>query len=275
MKAKNITCIASSCDNKKLILIDNGKKKLKFIDFYGNFKQSIKLKRPFCEASACCINKDDEVFIVDLKANTIFFIEKNDCRILTQFKKKFLSKPVFMAVDTLSNGKIYVSSRIKNQIYVFDSLTGLSLSQIPVESPKNIAFCDEKLMVLSSEIDVNENKKAKTLSISSDFTEKSNCILIINKTTHKLLQKIPLNNTCNLSGLYFDNKCNFITTGYDLRSSKIQSKSRFLYAFDQNGVILKKFYMEEISEFNDLIIYHNKLIFLLDRNNISFLDYTY
>lgn len=258
--------------NNRLKITDNIKAKKIFqeISLYYDYKR---LKRLF---SACGLfnkmihnlkiytSKSDELFLTAQNLNKIIVVDLN-LKIKREFGKDVIKDADYLAInetDISSNTKnFYVSDSKNNIITVWNSETGEYVKTIDIDSPGHIKFNTDKMYVVSVTT-LNEKYRhtdiAKDHNVIDKISNGSNCIYILNSTTHVKIHELRLDGWCSPSSLYVDSKNRLLTVAY-------HTDSFYLIAFDEDMQNVAKIKLKSFagpSYLKEIYAIQRKIIFL-------------
>ena len=203
---------------------------------------------------AICANKDGDIFVGDYTHAKIFVFDE-----YLDFKHSFgdgvIHKAFTMTIDSL-NDDLYVSDKRNNIISVWNTKTYEHLHDIQCESPIQSKVNNEQIIVACG-IDY------ETFGFGSTRVKRVvkglNCIKIYNKNTHELEKTIKLEGFADLRGLCIDEYSNIYTTAVEFKHNNLGAT--FLFKYDKNGNLIKKFPQLNYGGIRDMILYENKIVF--------------
>ena len=174
-----------------------------------------------------------------------------------------------LAIDRLNNNLLYLTSTLHDRVSIWSVASDEYLNDFKIDRPNDIELVGEFLYITSKTYYDSFYTTSNTLF---KITEGSNCIFIVNKTSHEITRTIRFVDWLAPEGLYIDQNLNMITTAYHLDNDFTISQSRYLYLINSSGDTYKKIYLETIKEFYDMIVVDNKVIFNVGENNMVFVE---
>ncbi len=252
-------CIARMVylENKdELVICDSDGKTLKIYDSTTqSFITQINPDRLLDCPVAICTNINENIFVGDYTHSKIFVYD-DYFEFLRSFGEGIIQKPFYMTSDP-ENGDIYVCDKKNNVITVWNSQTSEHLHDITCNSPTHSKILNDQLIVACG-IDFDFNRGSLKLK---RLIKGENCVFILNKRTRESVKTIKFNSWFDLRGLCVDEYMNIYTTAHEINEKFITNES-FLYKFDLNGKLLKKFRLQ-FNHIRDMVMFDNKIIFTL------------
>ena len=254
---------AYSKQKNMLVITDYVDGSLKLLNCNTNTVETIrnvKIKKP----GAIYIDNDENVFINEYNSKFISILAfDSKFNFVFEFELFGWNRAFSLTMDENHKDKLlYVSSPL-DKIGIWNSSNGSYIKSISIKSPYGMHFNGDKLFVTSL-----MNYETDQDDRISKITSGVSCIFVLNKDTHKMLQKIENQNFLNPIGLYFSNSSTFLTIARFLDSDGVLFKNRFLFKLDLNGKILQKIELKGVSStkysLNHLMFFEDKIIILYD-----------
>lgn len=270
IKAKWLARMIYMEKNQSLLLIDELENSLKIIkinnDSYELSQEERLLDKWIKSPTAIALNNSNDLFISSYQTGHIIVLNEN-----FEFKRKFGHREVFkiehMRIDELDDRLLYCADWSNDYLLKYDCIKGLLVTKLKLNKPFYICTNQEKLYVTSGTIFDKENDTSKLKGIIKG----SNCIYVLNKQTLEYLNRIEMSNWLTPNGIYFDNHLNLITIAYKLNNeTKEISHEKSLFVLNSNSNIkcLNEIQIDELREFCDMIIQHDKLYVIYEKKKL-------
>lgn len=250
---------------ERIIIVDNAENLLKIIDINGNIVDKIELKndedtsylhRPL----NVCQSTNNEIFITNFYKTSILVFDET-FKYINEIENVVSSDNVidFMHIDNYHPQLIYFSHNYYKKISIFNMTSLSKITEFDVDEPWNIKTSKANLYVVSMTFWDWQDKESR---VFKTITRGSNCIFVFDKLTLKLVNKIKYDNWIRPEGLFIDKMDFIFTTAFhiDEITSNV-SQFRYLFIFNQECLLIKKIYLEQVLWFADFITFKNKLIF--------------
>ena len=264
-------------NNTEIISADGINNRLNICDINGNLINSFNPDGILQQPMSICVNDTDceniEIYVGDYVTHKIIVFNSN-FKYLGEFGNETLNVPEFIAIDKENfENLIYISDYRSNSITVWNSKRCEMTDVVEIDSPYTIKVFDEKLFVVSpAQFEVLDNSDKNTLKFKK-ITKGNNCVFILDKKSLRILDTIKLDNWLNPSSLHIDSKLNIYTVAYEInKPSGLLSKFKSLYIVDKNGILVKKFELEDIQITADMIVLDSELIFSVN-NEIKIIQF--
>ena len=245
-------------ENGQILVTDPESSSIRIIDENGNYDKAVYPNEFLQKPGAMCINRKNEIFIVDMCLEKIFVFDK-DLNYLREFGDSRLQCTSHMIIDI---DIIYMTSFLNNNLTVWNSNTGEFLNQMSLNSPLSsaIAPCHDRIFVISA-IDVGFFSREYTAQISLN---NDNCIFMIDKISLEILNTIDISNYIQPKGLMIDESLNFYITAAEIEQvntneTNAKKPSRHLIKFNEKGDFLQKTLLELEDTFQ-VIFFEKKLL---------------
>jgi hypothetical protein len=204
------------------------------------------LKRP----TAICVNSKSEVFIGDTEANCVHIFDSN-FKFIKSIGEEFLSGGLSaMNIDEQGDriNDLYVADIYEGSISIVDLFKTKLKKTISISCPAFMKLHKEYLFVLSA----------------------SECILMIEKQTFKLLHAIQIKNAGFLNGIHVDKHLNIYTTSHEIiEEQNYKSKEAYLNLINIDKNLSERYYLCNL-QVNDIFIKKGRIIVVSDINVETF-----
>lgn len=263
--AKFMSNMAFSNIDNQILITDNDESILRSIDLKGKHLKSYGLNTGSKPSTFCMNLNGDLVYVADMERKKIEIYKQPNFEYITEFGDSNIKKPDSMRIDNETN-LLYITEYDSNYVSVWCLETHKYRTQIKIDSPAQIQIMEDKILVIS-ESDFEHVKTTGRIRI----TKGSNSIFVINKQTNEVEHKIKLDDWFDPCGLCVDSNLNIITTAFELDNDKYVSQKRFLYIFDRNLKLIKKFPID-IDYFTDMLLSDRK-IFICSYDNLRIVEF--
>lgn len=168
----------------------------------------------------------------------------------------------FIIADSSNSSCLYVSemdlfcNNEKDRIYLYDTESRQIVKQLKIIKPWDLKCYANKLYLTSWSFlrYIDEVER-----IVHDINVGNNCIYIVDKSTLSIIKTIKLKDFVLPHGLHIDQNQHIWTLAFKLEKNNIRSEYRYLLIIDEDGHILKEFYLNNICWFHDMIVFENKI----------------
>ena len=263
--AKFMTNMVYTSIDNQILITDNEEGIIRSIDVNGKHLKTYGLNTGTKPSTICTSLNGDFVYVADTEHKKIMIYKKPNFEFITEFGDCNIKKPDSMIIDHETN-LLFISEFDSNYVSVWDLTTKKYQTQFKIDSPAQIQILDEKIFVIS-ESDYEYVKTTGRLRV----TKGSNSIFIINKQSYDIEHKIKLDDWFDPCGLCVDINKNIFTTAFELDHDKYVSQKRFLYIFDRNYKLTKKFPIE-MDFFTDMLL-NNRKIFLCSYDQLKIVEF--
>ena len=246
------------CNNgANFLIIDSSKGFIHNFNLNGNLISSINpdncLRLPWGICVGRKENGDEEIYISDWKAQTVFLFNRD-----FKFVKKIgenIKNVQCLTIDYASD-ILYCSHFDDGLVTLWNVNDGTLKEEIRIAQPGHVKIADDKIYILSY-ADVKRNwHKRKVIKI-----RKGNCINVINKSTLKIVHKIQFDDWFNPASLHLSRDSNIYSAAYEMDKKGIFSQSMVLFKIDStNYEIKQKIELSDVRFFDEALHANNKLI---------------
>jgi hypothetical protein len=239
---------------KNILITDSEKNLLILCNLNGQREDTISLaKHLSCPRGLFVSPKEEEIYILDYLAGSIFIFNKN-FELIKRIGENII-KPSFLSVD-LESQLVYVSSLFCDEISILDSIYGKLINKISVISPLHTKIYENLLFVISMiDCDYEGFDRKKILEIKN-----GNYISVINRQSLELIRKIEFNDWFDPWSLHMTRDMTLYTIAKEIDNKGFVSEDYFLFKIDSNYKIKQKIQLENTSSFNDALYLENKII---------------
>lgn len=271
-RSKNLKYMFALEKRNKVIITDNEHSGIKIFDFDANTFETHNPNSLLNKPLAICVNRLNELFVGDTVHKKIFvFSLDNKLKLLKVFDNPIINSPTCMTIDDENNENIlYVTDWANNMVTIWNSYTTDFIYNFNLDSPANIKLNKEKIFILSS-IMYDMDHEDKTLK---SIRKGTNNILVFNKCSFELINKIEFHNWINPRGLYIDENLNLLTIASEMTRNQTFNDAKFLFIINQNnGELMKKIQLNGVkSGINDMVFVNNNKFITCFRDNIQIVE---
>ena len=199
-------------------------------------------------------NGIEEIYVYDYIARSVFVFNQ-DFKLITRIGKS-LEASYYLTIDCESD-ILYCSHRNKDIVTLWNVNDAKLIQELKIERPSSLRISENKIYIVSAgnyEADWG-NRKFKKM-------EKGNYINVLNKSNHKIINKIQFDDWLDPQSLHLSSDGDIYTIAYELdKNNGIWSKNRFLFIIDSTSSQIKqKIELNDVYSFDDALYLNNKLI---------------
>jgi hypothetical protein len=254
---------------KSLLIVDELENSLKIIRINSTnelIQEEHFLNKWIKSPTAIAFNNSNNLFISSYQTGLIIVLNEN-----YEFRHKFghlneSFKIEHMKIDEFDDSLLYCTDWSNDFLLKYDCSKGILVNKIKLNKPFYVYINQEKLYITSGTL---FDKDCDTLKLKG-ILKGSNCIYVLNKQTLEYLNRIEMCDWLTPNGIYFDNHLNLITIAYKLNNeTKEISREKTLFVFNsKNNKCLNEIQIEDLREFCDMIIKHDKLYVIYETKKI-------
>ena len=241
-----------------ILITDYGKDLIHVCDLNENHLKSINPGDCLNELYGICVgigkNGIEEIYVYGLEAKTVFVFNQ-DFKLIKKIGKS-LERLCNLTIDCDSD-ILYCSHYDTDVVTLWNVNDAKLIEELKIEQPFELKISENKIYIVSyAEYDADmEKRKLKKI-------EKGNYINVLNKSNHKIINKIQFDDWLDPQSLHLSSDGDIYTIAYELdKNNGIWSKNRFLFIIDSTSSQIKqKIELNDVYSFDDALYLNNKLI---------------
>jgi hypothetical protein len=244
-----------------ILVTDAGKALLHILDINGVYIKSINpnyfLQEPIAIFVRTTENDDEEIYVSDYKAKTVFLFDSN-----FNYIRKIGNNLYNVQYLNIESDFLYISQPDDDVVTVWNLVNDEFKVKL-IEQPLHSFISENEIIIVSRadrEVDFDKKRLKKLY--------KGNFINIINKFDLKTVHKIIFDDWFAPHTVHLTNDGNIYTLAYELDKNGYYAENRFLFIINplNNYQLVKKIELNGIGTFSDAIFLNNKIIICAANN---------